>query len=113
MNVNMDSKIDWDKSDFIFKRQLGVGQFGIVYEAMEKNSCFPVAIKIIPKNKVTSEVLYKRLKREIEVHSRLKFDHICRLFGYFTDANHIYLVLEYCRNGNLYMPGNLWLMQLK
>jgi serine/threonine protein kinase len=54
MNDNMDCIGEWNKADFIFKRQLGVGQFGVVYEAMEKNSCFPVAIKIIPKNKVTT-----------------------------------------------------------
>jgi serine/threonine protein kinase len=65
MNFNLDFEEKWNKSDFLFKRQLGVGQFGMVYEAVERNSCFPVAIKIIPKNKVNSETLYKRLKREI------------------------------------------------
>jgi serine/threonine protein kinase len=83
----------WSKSDFIFKKQLGMGQFGVVYEAVERSSSFPVAVKIIAKNKVNSEVLIKRLKREIEVHSRLKYEHICGLYGYFSDQNHIYLVL--------------------
>jgi serine/threonine protein kinase len=73
MSANRDSSVGWTKSDFIFKRQLGVGQFGVVYEAMEKYSNFPVAIKIINKNKITSETLYKRLKREVEIHCRLKF----------------------------------------
>lgn len=53
----------WSKSDFIFKTQLGAGQFGVVYEAVEKSSLHPVAIKIIPKNKIVSKVLYKRLQR--------------------------------------------------
>lgn len=89
----MSSFKTWCKSDFIFKKQLGMGQFGVVYEAIERNSSFPVAVKIIPKNKVNSEILIKRLKREIEVHSRLKYEYICGLYGYFSDQNHIYLVL--------------------
>jgi len=88
-----------------------MGQFGVVYEAMEKNSYAAVAIKIIAKNKINSTVLIKRLQGEIEVHSRLKHQFICRLYGYFTDQNHIYLVLEFCKNGNLYTPSKCYLIK--
>lgn len=84
---------NWTKSDFIFKRQLGAGQFGVVYEAVERSSSQTVAIKIVSKSKISSEVLYGRLKREVEIHSKLDHRHICKMYGYFTDQNHVYLVL--------------------
>jgi hypothetical protein len=31
--MNIDTE-QWNKSDFIFKKQLGMGQFGVVYEAI-------------------------------------------------------------------------------
>lgn len=104
---------EWSRSDFIFNKQLGIGQFGIVYEALERHSDRVVAIKIIPKNKITSETLYRRLQREVEIHSRLKHEAICKMYGYFTDSKHVYLVLEHCPNGNLYIPSTFSLMKLR
>jgi len=42
------------------------------------------------------------LRREIEIQSHLRHPNILRLYGYFYDENRVYLILEYCKNGELY-----------
>jgi len=44
----------------------------------------------------------ENIQYEIEIHKELKSDHIVKLIDYFTEKNFIYLVLEYCIEGNLY-----------
>lgn len=77
----------------------------MVYEALDRQSYKELAIKIVPKDKITSEVLHRRLQREIEIHSRLNHVNVCRMYGYFVDERYVYIVLEYCGNGNLYHPS--------
>ena len=42
------------------------------------------------------------LRREVEIQSRL--DHVCilRLFGYFHNQSHVYLILEEATGGEVY-----------
>lgn len=42
-----------------------------------------------------------RVRQEIEIHSTLKHPSVVEMYGYFMDANYIYLVLEFCPNGDL------------
>ena len=44
----------------------------------------------------------KQLEREIEIGSHLKHQNILPLFGFFHDAEKIYLILEYVPGGELY-----------
>jgi serine/threonine protein kinase len=44
-----------------------------------------------------------QLKREIEIQSHLKgHDNILQLYGFFWDAERVYLILEYAPGGELY-----------
>ena len=45
---------------------------------------------------------FSQMKRELEIQWRLDHPHIVRLYGYFYDQSNIYVVLEYCKYGNLY-----------
>lgn len=54
---------EWKKDDFIFGDPLGCGQFGNVFYATSVLHEYPVAIKVIHKEKVASELLHIRLKR--------------------------------------------------
>ena len=45
---------------------------------------------------------FSQMKRELEIQWRLDHPNIVRLFGYFYDQSNIYVVLEYCKYGNLY-----------
>ena len=41
----------------------------------------------------------KQVRREIIIQSTLRHNHVLRLFGYFWDANYVYLILQYAPGG--------------
>lgn len=44
----------------------------------------------------------ENLKREIKIQKKLIHPHIAKLFHYFEDKQNVYLIIEYCENGNLF-----------
>jgi len=92
----------WTLNDFDIGRPLGKGKFGNVYLAREKKSKYIVALKILFKSQLQKAAVEHQLRREIEIQSHLKHNHILRLFGYFWDETRIYLVLEFAPRGEMY-----------
>eukprot|EP00667_Euglena_gracilis_P015439 EG_transcript_16061 len=92
----------WALSDFAIGRKLGKGKFGEVYLAREKGSRFLVALKVIDKEQVAAAKVTHQVRREIEIHAKLRHPNIVRLYAYFYDKRRVYLVLEYCPRGELY-----------
>lgn len=41
------------------------------------------------------------IKTEIKLQKAIHHSHIAKLHDYFSDADNIYIVLEYCKSGNL------------
>ncbi|KAK1857874.1 hypothetical protein I4F81_000488 [Pyropia yezoensis] len=80
----------------------GRGKFGNVYLAREKASCYIVALKVLYKAQLCKGNVEHQLRREIEIQSHLRHPNILRLFGYFHDANRVFLILEYAARGELY-----------
>jgi len=76
---------------------LGEGGFGQVYAAYWNGQ--PVAVKLM---KVETDVMYKSLKDEVKLTSRICHDRIVRLLAAcLTDKNRICLIMELVENGNL------------
>ncbi|KXN69818.1 kinase-like protein [Conidiobolus coronatus NRRL 28638] len=92
----------WKSEDFLKKKRLGSGQFGTVYLATEIRSNRDVALKIISKTKILRCGGLSQLKREVEITCHLKHPHIARLYGYFQNETHVFLVMEYAPMGDLY-----------
>ncbi|XP_015110632.1 aurora kinase B [Diachasma alloeum] len=92
----------WTLNDFEFGSPLGNGQFGRVYLAREKKTHYMVALKTMSKKQLRQARNEKQVLREIEIQSRLVHPNILRLFTYFHDERHIFLVLEYAAKGELY-----------
>jgi serine/threonine protein kinase len=92
----------WCLEDFEIGRKLGRGKFGNVYLAREKQSKFIVALKIIHKKQLLKNKMEHQLRREIEIQSNLRHPNILRLYGYFHDAERVFLILEYAAGGELY-----------
>jgi serine/threonine protein kinase len=59
-------------------------------------------LKAIKKSKVHKYHAEKALRNEIEVQSHLDHPNILRLFTFFHDQEHIYLLLEYAAGGDLF-----------
>lgn len=92
----------WSLEDFDIGRPLGKGKFGNVYLARERKSKYVVALKVLFKSQLQKSGVEHQLRREIEIQSHLRHDHILRLFGYFHDKSRVYLILEYAPKGELY-----------
>lgn len=92
----------WSLDDFEIGREVGRGNFGAVYIAIEKKSRKTVALKVVSKQVLRENDLERQLRREIEIHSHLHHKNVLRLYGFFYDASRIFLILEYASKGELY-----------
>lgn len=74
-------------------------------------SKYVVALKIIFKEQIEKYKIQHQLGREMEIQSSLRHPNILRLYGWFHDADRVFLILEYAHNGELYrelrMKGHL------
>jgi polo-like kinase 4 len=43
-----------------------------------------------------------RVANEVELHWQLHHPAILELYNYFEDSNYVYLVMEFCQNGELF-----------
>jgi len=102
ITVQPNKKQRWKLSDFDIGKPLGKGKFGIVYLAREKTTHYICALKVLFKSQLSKAGVEYQLRREIEIQSHLRHPNILRLYGYFYDENRVYLILEYCKNGELY-----------
>lgn len=46
--------------------------------------------------------LTRRVANEVEIHWQLKHSSILNLYNYFEDNEYVYMVMELCKNGNLF-----------
>jgi aurora kinase len=92
----------WQLSDFDIGKPLGRGKFGCVYLAREKKTKYICALKVLFKSQLSKAGVEHQLRREIEIQAHLRHPNILRLYGYFYDANRVYLILEYAAKGELY-----------
>lgn len=86
---------------------LNSGSFGMVFQAKDLVTGDNVAIKVITKSSAAancpSAFAVDERSEELGVHIRLG-DHsnVVNLLQSFETKNHVYLVLEFCSNGDLY-----------
>ncbi|GAB9472381.1 hypothetical protein Gpo141_00009561 [Globisporangium polare] len=92
----------WSLQDFEIGRELGQGKFGQVYLAREKNSKMVVALKVLVKEQLKAAGVAHQLKKEVEIHSRIRHNNILPLYATFQDDTRVYLVLKYAGGGDLY-----------
>ena len=69
--------------------------------AVHRRSGFICALKRIPKGNMEAKLLVQ-LVREIKIQSFLNHPNIVKLYTFFADSSHIYLVQELCASGQLY-----------
>ncbi|XP_012940438.1 serine/threonine-protein kinase PLK4 isoform X2 [Aplysia californica] len=98
INTEKDSKT---LDDYQVLNLLGKGAFACVYRARSSRTGMEVAIKMIDKKMMKAAGMNARVKKEVEIHSRLKHPSVLELYNFFEDANYVYLVIEICHNGEL------------
>eukprot|EP01053_Blabericola_migrator_P012697 Blabericola_migrator_1__12696@NODE_811_length_6422_cov_187_104485_g572_i0_p1_GENE_NODE_811_length_6422_cov_187_104485_g572_i0NODE_811_length_6422_cov_187_104485_g572_i0_p1_ORF_typecomplete_len864_score126_23Pkinase/PF00069_25/1_8e75Pkinase_Tyr/PF07714_17/3_4e46EFhand_7/PF13499_6/3_4e11EFhand_7/PF13499_6/3_6e11EFhand_8/PF13833_6/0_00092EFhand_8/PF13833_6/0_032EFhand_8/PF13833_6/0_02EFhand_8/PF13833_6/0_00021EFhand_1/PF00036_32/0_0014EFhand_1/PF00036_32/0_0025EFhand_1/PF00036_32/0_0014EFhand_1/PF0 len=82
---------------YVIRKRLGQGSWGAVHEAVERSSGFLRAIKKIPKKADLT-----RFRQEMTILKGFDHPRIIRLYETFEDYGHLYMVMEYCRGGELF-----------
>jgi 5'-AMP-activated protein kinase catalytic alpha subunit len=80
---------------------LGKGTFGKVYLGTHLITKELVAVKVLDKSKIEDEDDRTRIIREIEILRMVRHPNICQLYEVLEDRHKIYLVTEYCEEGEL------------
>lgn len=78
---------------------LGQGACGAVYYGQSKDG-MKVAVKIIDINKLTDHI-EKQIKSEITTLKSIASPFIVKMYDCFRSGEHLYIVLEFCEDGDL------------
>ena len=81
------------KDEFVVNQIIGEGSFGIVIDALEKQSKMQVAIKILPVSKTSYE--------EVKTHMKIKHENITEFYRFFDNGQYLFIVMELMRGGSL------------
>ena len=81
---------------------LGRGKFGEVILSKSKHDSLYYAIKKISKAQMCEKKNKESVVLEITSMMRIRHPFVGHLFGYYQNADHVCLVLEYCSGGELF-----------
>ena len=93
--------IFFTKSDFIILSHIGEGSFSQVYKIQKKNTSEIFALKIMNLENLSKNNL-ENIENEIKIQKNLKNENITKLIDFFESEKKVYLILEFCENGNLF-----------
>ncbi len=86
--------------NYVLQRVIGKGQFGEVFKGYHKTTLQDVAIKAVNRKKLKGK-FYELLENEIQVLRCCNNINIIKLYDIKKTSNNIYLMLEYCNEGDL------------
>lgn len=98
---------------YVLTKEIGKGSFAVVFQAKVRpvhrdeaaagpssNPSTKVAIKIVTRRKLTPKLL-ENLEGEINILRAVRHVNIVELIDCLKNSSHIYLVMQYCRMGDL------------
>ena len=92
---------DGTRVSYTIENRMGSGGFAVVYSGEELPSHRPIAIKCIPKTRITDPRVKDKLISEVEIHRSLHHPNVVEFRGVFQDDNYVYILLELCPNGTV------------
>ena len=84
------------------ERPIGKGGFCTVYKATFKDNKKTYALKVIYKSILKNDEEIKNIINEIKIMNELDSSNLLKLVTCFEDENNIYIILPFCKNGQLY-----------
>ncbi|XP_022153941.1 CDPK-related kinase 1-like [Momordica charantia] len=91
--------------NFEVGEEVGRGQFGFTCRAMAKKGNLKgrnVAVKIIPKPKMSTAIAVEDVKREVKILQALNgHKNLVHFHGAFEDDDNVYIIMELCEGGEL------------
>ncbi|XP_009796102.1 serine/threonine-protein kinase ATG1c-like isoform X1 [Nicotiana tabacum] len=88
--------------NYVVGKQIGAGSFSTVWHARHRAHGTEVAIKEIVTARLNNK-LQDSLKSEIVILQKINHPNIIRLHDMIEEVGKIYIILEYCRGGDLSM----------
>jgi serine/threonine protein kinase len=94
--------LDLALCDFEFIRRISSGAFARVYLARKKMTQDLVAVKVIKRSHVNLKNQLRRVTTERDILMRLNSQFMVHFFYSFSEANNLYLIMEYLPGGDLF-----------
>lgn len=100
------------EADYIKGEQLGEpGQYGVAFECRHKRTGDEFAVKIIDKSRMFFKGMsvddrigyFQQFKQEIGIMQNISHDNLIRLYDVYEDPARVYLVMEKCTGGELFV----------
>ncbi|CAK70691.1 unnamed protein product (macronuclear) [Paramecium tetraurelia] len=86
--------------NYVLERCIGKGQFGEVFKVYNKQTQEDIAVKCV-KRELLKGKFTELLENEINVLRTCNNDNIIKLYDIKKSINNIYLIIEYCNEGDL------------
>lgn len=83
------------------KNLLGRGSYASVYKGTSAEDDSVCAVKVIDQKLFANAYNFKTIQSEIEIMKKIQHKNIVALYDVYQSANNIYLVTEYCEEGDL------------
>ena len=83
-------------------KKIGTGTFGEVRLCYHREINIKRAVKIIRKDLLPNQSLRDNLDKEVSILRSLDHPNIIRMYEFFEEVKRLYIVLEYCKGGELF-----------
>ena len=88
--------------DYVLERELGRGQFGVVFRCRHRPSNEIYALKMILKQMITTPNQKANLKTEVTIMHQVRHPNVMHLYDFIESKNAYYLIIDFCDGGDLY-----------
>ncbi|CAD7969472.1 unnamed protein product [Amoebophrya sp. A25] len=93
--------------DYEIVEEIGTGNYTSIFVARWKRSGEEVALKVANKHRISLMKKTHELRRERHILERCRHENIIKLLDYFVDESQLYMVLDYCKGGDLQSMSRL------
>eukprot|EP00192_Tetraselmis_astigmatica_P006752 CAMPEP_0117666762 /NCGR_PEP_ID=MMETSP0804-20121206/10562_1 /TAXON_ID=1074897 /ORGANISM="Tetraselmis astigmatica, Strain CCMP880" /LENGTH=701 /DNA_ID=CAMNT_0005474355 /DNA_START=320 /DNA_END=2425 /DNA_ORIENTATION=- len=93
------------KANFKVGKTLGEGAYGCTHLCVEKATGQRYAVKVLAKSSIATEADMQAIVKEVKILQTVSStnDNIVTLFGVFEDEEAVYLLMELCTGGELFL----------
>ena len=88
-------------NDFEFVKQIGIGQYSVVYEVRHKPTSETYAMKVISKSDVGDAAYLNFVKNEIANSMKVNSPYITKVYKSFNTDGFLYILMEYVSGATL------------